>query len=319
MNKLDVLSHISPEMKAVLQKQEELASDAFATNVGFEEMRRNYIKERRFWNEGGPEPRRTIDTVVEGPLGNIPVRYYHPTDAAVSPCIIYIHGGGWVVGNLDTHDRIMRILADRTGAVVVGVDYSLSPEVKFPSGIEECAAVAGYLHAHGAEHGIDPDDISFAGDSGGANMSLATMLYLRDELGDASFVKCLLLYYGAYGLTDSRSFRLLGGPWDGLDKPDYEYYLQCYTASPEELESPYLDCFNADLTHDMPACYVVAAEYDPLRDDSYTLADILQEYGIPHQLETFPGVLHAFLHHSRMLPAASEALEHGAEFFRTHR
>lgn len=319
MNKLNVLAHISPEMRAVLKKQDEMAKDAFATDVGFEEMRKNYMKERRYWNEGGPEPQRVLESAIAGPDGSVPVRFYYPTDADVLPVIIYIHGGGWVVGNLDTHDRIMRMLSAEMGAVVMGIDYTLSPEAKFPQAIRECASAAVYLHEHAAEYGIDPEDVSIAGDSGGANMSLATYLYLRDEFHDAAYVKSLLLYYGAYGLTDSRSFRLLGGSWDGLGKADYEYYVKCYTSSLDDLESPYFNCLNADLTHNVPPCYIAAAEYDPLKDDSYTLADIFEEYGIPHELETFPGVLHAFLHNSRMLPAAADAIAHGAMFFTTRR
>ncbi|MEG0844946.1 MAG: acetyl esterase [Raoultibacter sp.] len=319
MNKLDVLSRLTPQMSAVLAKQNELASDAFATNVGFDEMRTNYIKERVFWNEGGPVLHAVQDAVVAGPYGDIPVRYYAPSDQSNLPCIIYIHGGGFVVGNLDTHDRIMRMLAQATGAMVVGVDYHLAPEHKFPSAVIECATVASYLHTAGAAHGIDVNDISFAGDSGGAHLSLAATLYLRDELGDNSFIKTLLLYYGWFGLKDSGSMRLLGGTWDGLTKDDWDYYIDCYLSNPEDANSPYADCLATDLTHDMPACYIAAAEFDPLKDDSTTLAAILEEHGIDYKFEIFNGVIHAFLHHSRLLDEACDALEHGATFYREHR
>ncbi|MEG2368776.1 MAG: acetyl esterase [Raoultibacter sp.] len=318
MNKLDVLSRLTPQMTAVLAKQNELAANAFATDVGFDEMRTNYIKERVFWNEGGPVLHATHDEVVSGPYGDIPVRYYAPSDEANLPCIIYIHGGGFVVGNLDTHDRIMRILAEKTGAVVVGVDYRLAPEHKFPSAVIECATVATYLHENGAAQGIDGNHLSFAGDSGGAHLSLASTLYLRDEKKDSSFIKSLIMYYGWFGLKDSTSMRLLGGEWDGLTKADWDYYMGCYLSAPEDADSPYANCLSADLTQNMPACYIAAAEFDPLKDDSITLAAICEEYGIPYRFEMFEGVIHAFLHHSRMLDQAREALEHGAAFYREH-
>lgn len=334
-NKADVLSLINPQMKRVLAKQQELAGDAFATDVGFEEMRENYVRERRFWNEGGPRMARIVDDAVTGMDGStIPVRYYYPEQDGLSakeqaasspevtkrpvarPAIVYIHGGGFVVGSPDTHDRITRMLADRTGAVVVSVDYPLSPEAKYPAALEACVSVARYLHEQGAAHGIDGEDLSFAGDSGGANLSLASFLYLRDEDGDASFVRSLLLFYGLYGLKDSRSYRLYGGPWDGMDAADMDYYFDCYCADKaSDLESPYLNCFNADLKRDVPPCYIAAARYDPLLDDSLLLAEMLETAGLRCELEVFDGVLHAFVHHSRMLDAAQRALDHGASFF----
>lgn len=149
-------------------------------------------------------------------------------------------------------------------------------------------------------------------------MSLASYLYLRDQLGDASFVTCLILYYGMYGLKDSMSWRLFGGPWDGLGKEDMDYYMDCYCADAQaDSESPYLNCLAADLMHQVPPMYIAAAEFDPLRDDSLTLGAMLEEAGQPYQLNVFDGVLHAFLHHSRMLDAASQALEQGSAFYAT--
>lgn len=326
MNKLDVLSLINPQMKAVLAKEDELAGDANDTSVGFEQMRENYVAGRAYWTEGGPTMVEKLDGEVAGPHGAIPVRYYYPTEEAAAarregtgrmPAIVYVHGGGFVLGNLETHDRVCRILAEKAGVVLVAVDYRLSPEAKFPSAVEEAAAVAAYLHEHGAEHGVDGERLAFAGDSGGAHLGLAATMYLREEQGGADFVKCLLLYYGWFGLTDSSSMRLLGGPWDGLTEADWQFYLQMYANDPAELEtSPYANLFLNNLERDVPPCYIAAAEYDPLRDDSATLAAICQQYGIPCRYEVFEGVIHAFLHYTKMLDAANDALEHGAAFYR---
>lgn len=325
-NKLDVLSLINPQMKDVLAKEDELAGDANDTSVGFEKMRENYVAGRAYWTEGGPVMAEKLDATIAGPHGDIPVRYYYPTAEAVSgreaktastPAIVYVHGGGFVLGNLDTHDRVCRILAEKTGVILVAVDYRLSPEAKFPSAVEEVAAVASYLHEQGAQHGIDGNRLSFAGDSGGAHLNLAATMYLREEKGDSSFVTCLLLYYGWFGLSDSSSMRLLGGPWDGLTEEDWKFYMGLYADDQTKLlESPYANLFLNDMTRDMPACYIAAAEYDPLRDDSATLAAICKQYDIPHRYEVFEGVIHAFLHYTKMLDAANDALEHGATFYR---
>ena len=326
MNKLDVLSLINPQMNAVLAKEDELAGDANDTSVGFEKMRENYVAGRAYWVEGGPVMVEKLDAAVAGPYGDIPVRYYYPTDESAAaraaskpetPAIVYVHGGGFVLGNLDTHDRICRVLARNAGVAVVAVDYRLSPEAKFPSAVHEVAAVAAHLHEHGAEHGIDGDRLSFAGDSGGAHLSLAATMYLREELGGSDFVKCCLLYYGWFGLKDSSSMRLLGGSWDGLTEADWKFYMQMYANDLAELEeSPYANLFLNDMTRDMPACYIAAAEYDPLCDDSTTLATICEEHGIPYRFELFEGVIHAFLHYTKMLDEANDALEHGATFYR---
>lgn len=325
MNKIDVLSKINPQMHAVLVKEAELAGDANDTSVGFKKMRENYVESRAFWCEGGPVMDKKFDAAIEGPYGSIPVRYYYPARefGAIHtekkedlPAIVYIHGGGFVLGNLDTHDRICRVLAENAGVPVVAVDYRLSPEAKFPSAVEEVAAVASYLHKHGAHYGIDGNRLSFAGDSGGAHLSLAATMYLREEKGDSNFVKCCLLYYGWFGLTDSSSMRLLGGSWDGLTEDDWKFYMQMYAKDPVELElSPYANLFLNNMERNMPACYIAAAEYDPLRDDSATLAAICQQYGTPYRYEVFEGVIHAFLHYTKMLNAATDALKHGAAFY----
>ncbi len=319
-NKLDAMSLMNDQMKAVLQKSAELAGDAFVTDVGFEEMRANYIKERAFWNEGGPVMAKTEDVEFESAMGPFIARFYYPVEAEKLPVIEFIHGGGFVVGSPDTHDRVCRILAEKTGAAVVSVDYHLSPESKYPTNIQECAQVAKYLHEHGAERGIDGDDLSFAGDSGGAVLSMAANLWLRDEEGDNSFVKSLLLYYGFYGLLDSPSRRLYGWDIDGMRKEDLMYYNQCWLNDlATESEAPYVDMLSNDLKTSMAPCYIAAAELDPLRDDSDCLSRVLTNNGIDNQFEIFGGVLHAFVHYSRMLDAAYECIEHSAEFWKNRR
>ncbi|MDR3052349.1 MAG: acetyl esterase [Coriobacteriales bacterium] len=341
MNRVPVLERINAQMKAVLEKSNELAGDAYAPGATLEQMREGYLKERAFWNEGGPVMFRRIDQTIATPAGSCAIRLHVPRQAApgeLLPAIGYIHGGGFVLGNLDTHDRIMRLLADKTGAVVVGIDYSLSPEAKFPVALEQCVALVDYLRDQGKELGIDADTISLAGDSCGAYLCLATMLYLRDrgagsmsgattgdsngtsktsDTSDFEPICSLLLFYGLYGLRDSMSRRLLGGSWDGLSESDLRYYYDCYLAHPEDHESPYVDCLRADLTHGMPPCYLAAAQFDPLKDDTATLATILSEGGIRHEHVVFGGVLHAFLHNSRMLDEAMTALDQAAAFYRS--
>ncbi len=315
-NKLDVLSMLSPQQAEVIRIQNEMAKDAFSTDgVSYDELRANYTKERAYWNEGGPEMVEKRDLFVEGATKQIPVRLLRPVAGTNQPCIFFIHGGGFTVGNNDTHERIMRIIAAESGAVVIGIDYSLAPEAKFPVALHECAAVFRYFRANAAEYGIDATKLGFAGDSGGAAMSMSTYLYLRDEGDDISCVKALLLYYGMYGLADSGAFRLYGGVWDGMTKEDLDFYLSQYLAKPEDKESPYINAYNNDLTRDMPPCFIVTAELDPLVDDSKTLYTILKAKGFDCEYIDYKGALHAFLHYSRVMDDAFDALQRGAQFF----
>lgn len=245
MNKLDVLARISPQMKAVLAKEDELAGDTTDTSVGFEVMRKNYVEGRKYWVQGGPTMVKTFDQNIEGPYGEIPVRFYYPTLSSIegakhhatrTHAIIYVHGGGFCLGNLETHDRICRVLASKSNAIVVAVDYRLSPESMFPVQVHEVACVTEYVHEHAAEYGIDGQRMGMAGDSGGAHLNLAATMYLREEKKNAAYIKCLLLYYGWFGLKDSASMRLLGGPWDGLTEEDWQFYLNLYADDVKEVE-----------------------------------------------------------------------------------
>lgn len=316
-NTIDVLGQLSPDMKKALDKQNELSADLYAPGQSFEEMRAAYNHEREYWNEEGPILSSVEDRSVSTEYGDIRVRMYRPSDEPVLPVIVYIHGGGWVLGNVDTHDRITRILAQETGAAVISVDYTLSPEAKYPQGVEECVAVVQELRSHPQEWGVDAQDISFSGDSGGANMCFATYLHLREEEKDISGIRCMLLIYGWYGLRDSVSLRLLGGPWDGLTAADFDMYKQWYLATPEDEHAAYVDILSNDLTHDVPPLYLAAAGLDPLQDDSKALAMVCKDSGIPYQFELVPGVLHGFIHHSRIVGAAQEVLEHAAAFYKT--
>lgn len=315
MNKTDAYKLMTPDVVETLKIQNELVKGAFSTDVTYEKMRENYINERKYWNEGGPEPEKTVDVGLEGPHGTITIRFHYPKNRTGKGSIIYIHGGGFVVGNLDTHSKIMRLLMEESEAVVIGIDYHLAPEYKYPVQVEECAFIVEWLRNHAEEYDIDPNDIAIAGDSGGANLSLATALFLRDTKNEVAYLRCLLLYYGSFGLTDSISMRLFGGEYDGLYRKDLMAYRKMYIGV-DSADLRYHDCFSNDLSHDVPPCYIAYGDLDPLQDDSKLLYDILKNNNEKVVLDEFNGVIHAFLHHSRTLPEAAVALTNGANFYK---
>lgn len=316
VNKLDPRLKLSEGMRKVIEWQDAHAKGAFDTGCSYEEMRRRYVEERRFWNEGGPEAAKTVETTVEGPIGPVPVRIYYPDAAPQHHAVVFIHGGGFTVGNNDTHDRMMRSIMASSGCAVIGVDYHLSPEAKFPIPMYECAAVVRYFHESGAQFGILPDRMAIGGDSGGGKLSLATNLYLRDAFGGNDYISALLLYYPGLGLTDGVAHRLQGSELDGMRRCDLDAYKNNYMPEGADMENPYYQIVNADLTHGMPATYLCCGDLDPLLDDSNFLATVLSDRGVPVQLDVVPGVLHAFMHYGRMMPEAVECLEHSGAFFR---
>ena len=315
INKLNPYPALSEGMRRVVDYQAENAKGAFDTNVTWEKLRENYVAERRFWNEGGPEAFKTTELTVAGPEGEVPVRIYYPDDKPAHHAVVFIHGGGFTVGNNDTHDRMMRCVMAASGCAVIGVDYRLAPEYKFPTAMYESAAVVRYFHEQGTAHGILPDKMALCGDSGGAALSLSVNLLLRDTPGGNDFICALLLYYGTFGLSDSASWRQHGSIMDGMRRSDLMQYADYY-AGPEDKENPYYAPLANDLTFGVPAAYLCCGDLDPLLDDSVLLQKILENHGVHTRLDIMPGVLHAYMHYGRMMDEAVQCLNNSGAFLK---
>ncbi|EJG5922415.1 alpha/beta hydrolase fold domain-containing protein [Salmonella enterica] len=227
-NKIPVLTRLSDEMTAVVNFQQP-DLPPWPADGDIETQRQYYLLERRFWNADAPSM-TTRTCVVPTPYGDVTTRLYSPQPTSQAT-LYYLHGGGFILGNLDTHDRIMRLLARYTGCTVIGIDYSLSPQARYPQAIEETVAVCSYFSQHADEYSLNVEKIGFAGDSAGAMLALAS------------------------------------------------------------------------------------AEFDPLIDDSRLLHQTLQAHQQPCEYKMYPGTLHAFLHYSRMMTIADDALQDGARFF----
>jgi acetyl esterase len=250
---------------------------------------------------------------VPGPHGPVPVRIYRPRPGnAPLPVLVFVHGGGYVLGSNDTHDRVMRLLALKSGAAVLGVDYRLAPEHRFPAQLEETAAVLDWLQAEAAAVELDRTRVALGGDSAGAHISLGVAL---ERKGIAPALKALILYYGAFGLADSESRRSLGIVETGLSRDDLDFYEENYLGGPVPRGDPRYDCLAGELSG-LPPSYILACELDPLLDDSLALADGLDAAGVEHRLARYDGVLHGFIHYSRAMPKAMQALEEGAAALR---
>ena len=302
---------LDPQMIAVMEKRRTLTlGPQDLGDLSIDDIRKNYNHERAWWNAIKPKMDSVEALSVPGPLRDIALRIYRPFNQNPRPTLLYLHGGGWVVGNLDTHDRVMRLLATFSGAVVVGIDYALSPEHKFPVAINETLAVIQWLKTSGHNHGLDPTRLALGGDSAGANMAVAVTQLHHQR--DHQAIRFLLLYYGAYGLTGSRSWQQYGNADYEFTREEKAFYLDSYLGNSSDHADSRFNVLSGDIAF-LPQAFIAAAECDPLHDDSVALHEAMRKANRPAHLEVYTGVLHSFIHYSRLLDKATQALRDGAQ------
>ncbi|WP_380876088.1 acetylesterase [Sphingomonas sp. DBB INV C78] len=268
------------------------------------ERRRIAEEVRAPWTSGGPVMHRTEERLV-GPLG-VRIRIHRPDDKPAAPVLIYVHGGGWTMFSLDTHDRLMREYAARAGVVVVGVDYSLSPEAKFPVALDQIDSVIGWLRSEGTAHGIDPARIAIGGDSVGGNMTVAANLRLL--AAGKPPLAAMLINYGAF---DSRpahpSYQRYDGPEYNLTIAEMAVFWDNYARTPADLDNPFASPIRADLAG-LPPAFFAIAECDVLADENRVLAGRMIKAGVSVDLNVYMGATHSFVEAVSISPLADRAL-----------
>jgi acetyl esterase len=287
-----------------------------AVSLPIAEMRRIAEEIREPWRQGGPLMAATHDHFVPTVHGDVRVRIYRPTsDAAAQPALIYLHGGGWTMFSLDTHDRIMRELAARAGVIVVGVDYALSPEAKFPFALQQIEGVARWLQAHGNELGIDATRMAIGGDSAGANLSVAASLLLRDA-GGTPPLRGMLLHYGCYTKESSQeAIDGYGAEGNLLTSSEMTAFWTNYLATPEQALDPLAAPLRAQLSG-LPPAFLLSAQCDVLAEQSIALAARLNAAGGAVMHIQYPGATHSFLEAASIAQVAQKALGDGAAWLR---
>jgi acetyl esterase/lipase len=255
---------------------------------------------------GGPEMAKTADRWVFARGRRILCRVHRPHGVGpAAPALVYFHGGGWVWASIDTHDRLMRDYAAGAGVVVVGVDYALSPEAKFPQAAEECAAVVRWLGAHGADWGIDPARLLLGGDSAGGNLALATALLLRDEGGPATS-GILATYPVCDSALDTASYRDYGAGL-GLTIEKMAFYWSVYVPHAADRLHPVAAPLRADLAG-LPPVRLQIAECDVLRSECEALDRKLRAAGVSVETSLYTGVVHGFVRCTDSVQKARDAM-----------
>jgi acetyl esterase len=284
-------------------------------NLPLPEMRRACEHIRAPWAAGGPVMAQRREHMIPTPVGDVRIRIHNPSSRTNKPAFIYMHGGGWTTFSIDTHDRLMREYAARADIVVIGVDYALSPEAKFPVAQRQIAATVRWIREHSAELDIHPDRIALGGDSAGGNLAITTALRLRDE-GDPHAVKAVVTNYA---VTDSYSapeaLQRYGYEGYMLGAEEMARYWDYYLNSPEETKNPLVCPVHADL-RELPPVFMVIPECDILTEQNWRLAEKLKSAGVPTTTAFYKGASHSFLEAMSISKLSNRALDDTARWLR---
>ncbi len=298
---------LHPAMRAALARIAALADGAPSRYaLPFPQARAQLLAQRRWWQEGAPAASWHRDR-VQTTAGPVDIARVASAHADPRRLLVYLHGGGWCIGSSDTHAMILRRFAHASGATVIGVDYPLAPEHPFPAAARATGAVVDAL-LRDAPAGCR---FALAGDSAGANLALVEAIRRRDAAAPAP--ACLLLYYGVYGPhRRTRSVARLGDGRYGLSAQALRRYEDAYLGgrpAADPAAFPLLACLER-----LPPMLLVAAELDPLLDDSRALQRRLRRAGSRVALRREPGLVHGFLSYGRMLPQVDASIDEAAAF-----
>jgi acetyl esterase len=247
---------------------------------------------------------------IAGPGGVLPLRIYRPdalVDGTVGGALVFFHGGGWVIGDLDTHDHLCRYLGAKAGCVVVSVDYRLAPEHKFPAALEDCVAAVRWVAENAGDLGIDPARLAIGGDSAGGNLAAAAAIELRDHGGPKPVLQ--LLMYPAVDFTADNDSLHENAEGYILTRTAIEkfadWYLPDRAARSDPRASPQLAAHHTDL----PRAWVQTAEFDPLRDEGQAYAQTLAKHGVQVEYKCYAGMVHGFMRMGGRIDKAFEAMD----------
>jgi acetyl esterase len=296
---------LHPEMQALLQQLDELNLPPLFSGPAPEARAR--LREVVL---GAQDPTTLTpvaaidDATVPGPGGDIPVRVYRPDATAPTPTVVFFHGGGWMLGDLDTHDEPARRICRDVGAVVVNVDYRMAPEAPFPAPFEDCLAATRHVAEHIDDFGGDAARLAVAGDSAGGNLAAAVAVACRDQ---GLPLAAQLLVYPACDLA--REYPSYEENAEGffLTRADTREAIAAYTAGTDDRTDPRISpLYTPDLSGLAPAV-VAVAEHDPIRDDGVAYAEALEKAGTPVVLRRSDGLIHGFIGFTAASPAADTA------------
>jgi len=268
------------------------------------EGRKKFNELTRVWNDPLPALAVVRDLTLPGPAGPLKARFYAPRAGARLPIELYLHGGGWTFGGLDSHDRAVRLIAQDAGIAVLSLDYRLSPETPFPGARDDALAALRFIASGALGNDVDAGRVAVGGDSAGANLALCTMIGARD--GAAPLPRTATLIYGCFAPVFDTPSNLRYGRDFLLTTERMRWFWKNYLgdADPAKGGGAPLN----DRLAGLPPLYLNAAGLDPLLDDSILMAGKLAAAGVPYRLDVHPGVVHGFMQQTSKVPRARAAL-----------
>jgi len=303
---------LDPQARFVLDQLEALGSPPMHTLTPAQAREAS-----RAWIAGAGEPEpvaRVEDRAIPGPAGVIPVRVYTPAGGGPFPVLVFFHGGGWVIGDLDTHDGTCRSLTNGAGCVTVAVDYRMGPEHKFPAAPEDCYAATRWTAEHAAELGGDPTRLAVGGDSAGGNLAAVVARVARERGGPPLAFQLLI-----YPATDLRmQSPSIDENADGyfLTRDEMTWFRGHYLRDEADLTDPLASPLLAPDLRGLPPALVVTAEFDPLRDEGEAYGRRLREAGVPTTISRYDGMVHGFVGMTAFLDKGRQAVEECARALR---
>ena len=261
---------------------------------------------------GDEEVREVVEQTIPGPGGDLRVRIYTPvlaTEGAPQACLVWYHGGGWVIGDLDTTDGVCRALCGRSAATVISVDYRLAPEHPYPAALDDAEAAFDWVRDHADDLYIAPDRIAVGGDSAGGNLAA---LVAQSRRGQVAFQ---LLVYPATDLTNSHPSHEENAEGYLLTRDHMVWFTQHYLGDHDRTD-PRVSPLHADDLSGVAPAFVLTAEFDPLRDEGEAYAARLEDAGVEVTSSRYDGMIHAFFQLSGAIDRANDALDEAAAALR---
>nr|ACL67843.1 lipolytic enzyme [uncultured bacterium] len=302
---------LDPNVKAILDEM--AAQGGPALNEVSPEAAREMFREMEL--SGEPEPVEAVeDRTIPGPAGEIPIRVYTPKGDTPLPVLVFFHGGGFVIGDLETHDAECRALANAADCIVVSVDYRLAPEHKFPAALDDAFAATEWVASNASAIGADPNRIAVGGDSAGGSLATVVSQMAKDRGGPRLAFQLLVYPPTQYGFDTASHAENADGYFLTRDMMDW-FLAQYFTGEVDGSDPRISPLRTADLSG-LPPALVITAEFDPLRDDGEAYAARLAEAGVPAKNTRYDGMIHGFFSMAALLPQARQAIDEAAEALR---
>jgi acetyl esterase len=299
---------LDPQARTVLERVARANLPAYS-QLGAAAARALYRETRGKLSAAPPEVACVTDLRATGPAGDIPVRLYRPlgsSEGEALPVLVYFHGGGWTIGDLDTHDVPCREFANLARCAVVSVDYRLAPEHKFPAAFDDAVAATHWAHAHAGALGIDASRLAVGGDSAGGNLAAAVAIAFRDTWGPRIAMQTLV-YPGTDMAADTPSHAAFAEGYM-LTRDAILWFKDNYLRGPEDEADWRASPLRAGDLAGLPPAYVITAGFDPLLDEGRTYADRLRAAGVKVTYECFAGMIHGFVTMGGVIAAAHHAI-----------